>query len=156
MNFAFMFRYCLSLKPFGWLISVCSERRCSKLDSSPDVPANHKMALFCLLRRCNVLFAIKQHMPPPLLPLRAPFLHNAQTWLCRHRGPHLHLLLPSCLLLIYVQPILLQALLGLYNNIWDCHHYFLSPSSFPESWVSHFSCFSLLWDGCVRCSSYTS
>lgn len=83
-------------------IAAFGEGRSCKHDSSFDLPANYSMALLCISRRSNVLFISKQHMPPPLMSLRASLLHNAKARLRWNCSSYCNFLLPSSLLLLHV------------------------------------------------------
>lgn len=72
--------YCFKMWPSSYLcncIAAFCEGRSCKLDSSFDLQANYSMAVLCISRWCYVLSISKQHVPPPLMSLRASLLHNA-------------------------------------------------------------------------------
>ncbi|GMN34900.1 hypothetical protein TIFTF001_004970 [Ficus carica] len=114
---------------FAWF------KRSRKHGSPPNGLPNLKVAIFRLLKRSDVLLASQQHMPSPVLPLGAPFIHYAPSRLCRHHRAHLHVLLHARLLLLHMQPLLLQPLLGFHNNTSTHHHCFLSAPFSPKARV---------------------
>ena len=120
------------------------------------IPLNatdYKVAFLCLLRWGHVLLASQQHMPPPYLPLTAPFLHHAQNWLCWDCCIDCNFILTSCVLLIYVQPLFLLPLLRLHNTNGDYYYCLLSSPIFPKVRVQEVPRFPLLFNGVFRCGT---
>lgn len=105
---------------------------CGEHGSTPNgTPTNNKVAIFCLTRS-HVLLASQQCVPLAVLPLGATLIHYAQTRLHRHSCSHLHLLLPTSLLLFHVPPFLMWPLIRFHYHLRLSHRDLFPPPIFPK------------------------
>ncbi|CAI0464527.1 unnamed protein product [Linum tenue] len=114
------------------------------------------MAILRIHGRGNVLPTIQQHLPPLVLPLSAHVLHSPPCGLHRNRLAHCHLILPACLLLLHVQPLLLQPLPRYYHRDGDRDNDLLFAPDIPEARVQELPSLVVLRDGGLRSGPHTS
>lgn len=90
------------------------------------------------------------------LSFRAVIIHHAEARLCWYCCPDINFILPSRLLFLHVLPLLLQSVLGIYYRPGNWHNLGFPTSCVPDPRISNHSSISILWNGPVRCGTYSA